>query len=189
MDFTAGEQFTILSISFDSREGPEMAAAAKRTALQRYGREGAAGGWHFLTGDERSIRKLTDAVGFRFEYDEQRGQFAHAAGLFVLTPGGKVARFFGGIQYSARDLRLGLVEATDNQIATATDQVLLLCYQYDPATGKYGFVIMNAIRLAGGLTVLAMALGIVVLLRRERTSTKTESSTAASRSDVQPTST
>lgn len=171
MDFTAGDQFTILSISFDPHEGPQLAAAAKQTALDRYGRDGAAKGWHFLTGDERSIRKLTDTVGFGFEYDNERGQYAHAAGLFVLTPSGKVARFFGGIQFSARDLRLGLVEASANQIATTSDHVLLLCYQYDPATGKYGFVIMNVVRLAGGLTVLAMMLGFFFMLRRQKRDT------------------
>jgi protein SCO1/2 len=145
-----------------------LAAAKKATTLKRYGRVGAEGGWHFLTGDEAAIQRLTGSVGFRYAWDEGRGQYAHAAGIIVLTPQGRVSRYLNGIEFSARDARLALVEASSNRIGTVTDQVLLFCYLYDPTTGKYTLAIWNALRLGGVLTVLALVGGIGTMLLRER---------------------
>lgn len=164
----AGDQFQVVVVSFDPGETPALAAAKKDAYVHQYGRAGAAEGWHFLTGEQVSIRRLTQAVGFRYTYDARSRQFAHASGIVVLTPSGKVSRYFYGIEYAARDLRLGLVEASANKIGTTIDQVLLFCYHYDPLTGKYGFVIMNFIRLAGLATVLALGGFIFLMLRRER---------------------
>jgi protein SCO1 len=155
-----------VTVSFDPREGPELAAAKKKTYMERYGRPDAAAGWHFLTGDERSINALTDAVGFRYSYDEYHQQFAHASGIMVLTPTGKLYRYFLDIKYPARDLQLSLVQASDNKIGSVVDQALLFCFHYDPAEGKYGPAVMNLVRLSGVLTILAIV-GMVLMLRRK----------------------
>jgi protein SCO1/2 len=168
MSFDIGNQFTMLTVSFDPRDTATQAAAKKVEYVRRYRRPGAAAGWHFLTGAEAPIRQLTQAVGFRYLYDAKTDQFAHAAGILMLTPGGKVARYFYGFDFSPRDLRLGLIEAAANTIGTPIDQVLLFCYQYDPRTGQYGLVVMNTLRLAGLATVLALGAFILVMLRRER---------------------
>lgn len=168
VSFDIGKQFSILTVSFDPRDTPELAATKRAEYVQRYGRPGAADGWHFLTGDEPSIQRLTKAVGFRYVYDDKTDQYAHAAGILMLTPQGRVARYFYGIDYSPRDLRLGLIEAAANTIGDPIDQVLLYCYHYDPLTGKYGLIVMNVIRLAGLATVLALGAFILVMLRRER---------------------
>lgn len=168
MEFTPGREFILLTVSFDPREGPKQALATKKKSLARYGKPEASEGWHFLTGEEKDIRRLTDAVGFRYTYDDERGLYAHAAGLFVLTPEGQVSHYLNGVQFSARDLRLSLVEASDRRIGTATDYVLLLCYAYDPLTGKYGMAIMTALRVGGVLTVFGMVLGFRSLVRRQR---------------------
>ncbi len=168
VSFDIGKQFNMLTVSFDPRETPAQAAGKKAEYVRRYHRPGAADGWHFLTGDEAAIRRLTTTVGFRYLYDEKTDQFAHAAGILMLTPQGKVARYFYGFDFSPRDLRLGLIEAAANTIGTPIDQVLLLCYHYDPRTGQYGLVVMNSLRLAGLATVLALGTFIVVMLRRER---------------------
>ena len=168
VSFDIGKQFAILTVSFDPRETPVLAAARKAEYVGRYRRPGAAEGWHFLTGEEAAIRQLTKAVGFRYLYDAKTDQFAHAAGIVMLTPQGKVARYFYGFDFSPRDLRLGLIEAAANKIGTPIDQVLLFCYHYDPLTGRYGLIVMNVIRLAGLATVLALGSFIIVMLRRER---------------------
>jgi len=168
VSFDIGKQFTMLTVSFDSRETPALAAAKKAEYVRRYRRPGAAEGWRFLTGEEAAIRQLTKAVGFRYVYDEKTDQFAHAAGILMLTPQGKVARYFYGFDFSPRDLRLGLIEAAANTIGTPIDQVLLYCYHYDPLTGQYGLVVMNTLRLAGLATVLALGSFILVMLWRER---------------------
>jgi protein SCO1/2 len=168
LSLDAGEDFTALTVSFDPRENHELAAEAKRTALKRYGRDHANRGWRFLTGDEAETRRLADAVGFRYKFDATTGQYAHAAGLVVLTPDGTVSRYLYGVEFPPRDLRLALVEASDGNIGSPTDQVLLLCYHYDPTTGKYGLAIMNLLRLAGLVTVIGMGTAIVVMIRRER---------------------
>jgi protein SCO1/2 len=164
----AGEEYDVLTVSFDAREGADLAQKKKEIYLKQYGRAGAAQGWRFLTGDAASIQRLTAAVGFQFVYDEKTRQFAHASGLVVLTPEGKVSRYLYGLEYSARDLRLALVEASQNKIGTLVDQVLLYCYHYDPAAGKYSATIMNIVRLAGSTTVLLIAALVLTLLRREK---------------------
>ena len=168
MSIDAGKDYQVVTVSFDPRETPELAAAKKKTYLERYGRPGGEAGWHFLTGDEGPIKRLTDAVGFRYYYDEQNEQFAHASGIMVVTPTGKLFRYFFDIKYSPRDLQLGLVEASDGRVGSLVDQVLLYCFHYDPAVGKYGVAIMNLVRLGGVLTLLAIGGLIVVLVRRGR---------------------
>jgi protein SCO1/2 len=163
-----GKQFQVVTVSIDPRETPELARTKKNLYVGLYGRAGASEGWHFLTGDEAAIQQLAKAVGFRYAYDPQSGQFAHASGIMLLTPEGKISRYFYGVQYPSRDLRLGLVEASEGKIGTPVDQVLLYCFHYDPATGKYGMVIQNVIRVAGVLTVLIIGMMVFVLSRRER---------------------
>jgi len=168
LSFTAGREFIVLTVSFDPREGPELAAAKKRAYVRSYGRSEAERGWHFLTGEETAIRRLTEAVGFRYAFDAETGQFAHASGIMVLTPQGRVARYFYGIEYAPRDLRLGLVEAAQGKIGSPVDQLLLYCYHYDPKTGRYSMLIMNVLRLAGAATVLALGGFMLAMFRRER---------------------
>jgi protein SCO1/2 len=168
LPFDAGKEFDVVTVSFDPRETPEMAAAKKTTILERYGRPGAAEGWHLLTGAEDSIKRLTDDVGFRYVYDAKNEQFAHAAGIMILTPTGKISRYFYDIRYSPRDVRLGLVEASNNRIGSAADQVLLFCFHYDPLEGRYGPAVMNFVRLGGVLTVIGVGWFFLVLWRRER---------------------
>jgi protein SCO1/2 len=166
--FNVGQEFDVLTVSFDPREGPQLASAKKLSYMQRYQRAGAEKGWHFLTGDQKSIDALTRAVGFRYSYDAATNQFAHASGIMVLTPEGKLSRYFYGIEYGPKDLRLALVESSANKIGTPVDALTLYCYHYDPVTGKYGPTIMNIIRLGGLLTMLGVAALIFVLQRRRR---------------------
>ena len=163
-----GDDFEILTVSINHREGPELAAKKKARYIEDLGRPEAAKGWHFLTGDEASIAKLADSVGFRFMWDPEIQQYAHAGGLVVLTPEGRISRYFFDVEFPSRDLRLGLVEASREEIGSLTDRVLLLCYHYDPTTGKYGIAITTFIRLFGFLTVAAIGTYMFVMLRRER---------------------
>ena len=168
LSFRLGEEYEVVTVSFDPRETPALAAAKKRVYvdyLPEERRAAAMNGWHFLTGDDANIKRITEAVGFRYHWDEATNQFAHASGIMVLTPEGKLAQYYYGIEYSAKDLRLGLVEASANKIGTPVDQLLLYCYHYDPATGRYGAVVMNMIRLGGIVTVVAIA-GLLLILRR-----------------------
>jgi protein SCO1/2 len=162
----AGKDFDVVAVSFDPRDTPAAAAAKKEAYLSRYKHPAAHAGWHFLTGDAAAIETLTKAAGFRYRFDEKLDQFAHASAAMVVTPEGRLARYFYGIEYAPRDLRLGLVEASAGKIGTPVDQILLYCFHYDPATGKYGAVVMNIVRLAGLLTVGWIAVGVVVLSRR-----------------------
>jgi protein SCO1 len=164
--FEAGKEFDVLTVSFDPRETPEMALEKKQEYVQRYNRPGAEKGWHFLTGDAENIRRLTEAVGFHYNYDEKTNQFAHASGIMLLTPEGKLSRYFYGIEYNARDLRFGLIEASNNRIGSTVDQLLLFCYHYDPATGRYGPAVMNIMRLGGVITVLGIGALLLMLRRR-----------------------
>jgi len=166
--FDVGKEFGVLILSINPRETPAIAASRKELYVQRYGRPGAADGWHFLTGKEDAIRQLTQAVGFRYVYDKKQDECAHAAGILILTPEGKAARYLYGFEFSPRDLRLALVEAAENAIGSPVDQLLLYCYHYDPLTGKYGVVIMNVVRLAGSATVLALGGFLLVMFRRDR---------------------
>jgi protein SCO1/2 len=163
-----GEDFSVITVSFDPREGPELSARARQVAGERCGNDAVSKGWQFLTGDAEAIRKLCDSIGFRYKFDERIGQYAHATGVFVLTSDGTLSRFVSGIDFSSRDLRLALVEASEGKVGTAVDQALLMCFMYDPTTGRYGLAIMTAMRAAGILTVSGMALAIVIMLRRER---------------------
>ena len=167
-----GRQYEVVTVSINPRETPQLAAAKKRIYVGLYGRPHSEDGWHFLTGEQPQIEKLAHAVGFRYAYDPESGQYAHASGIMVLTPEGKLSRYFYGIQYPSRDLRLGLVEASTNKIGSPVDQLLLFCYHYDPATGKYGFVILNIVRAAGILTILAIAALLLFLFRREQAARK-----------------
>lgn len=167
LDMKLGQDFTILTVSFDPGESPQLAARKRRSYLRQLGDENAADGWHFLTGDEPEIRRLCDSVGFHPVYDPQRDEYAHASGLILLTPQGRIARYLFGIDYPSRDLRLGLVETSAGDVGTATDQLLLLCYGYDPTTGKYGLVIMNVIRLGGLATLITLGVFIGASLYRD----------------------
>jgi protein SCO1 len=171
ISFNVGKEFEIVTVSFDPREKPEVAGAKKTEYIKSYSRPGAENGWHFLTGDEDQIKQLTEAVGFRYAWDEQTNQFAHASGIMVLTPQGKLARYFYGVEYSAKDLRLGLVEASENKIGSPVDQLLLFCYHYDPSTGKYGAVVMSFIQLGGILTVIGIVF-LVLFLRYKESKSK-----------------
>jgi protein SCO1 len=162
-----GKDFSIVTLSIDPSERPVLAEVKHELYTGLYGRSRASQGWHFLTGDEAQIKALAQTVGFRYAYDSASGQFAHPSGIVVLTPAGKIARYFYGISYPERDLRLGLVEASQEKIGSPIDQILLYCYHYDPATGKYGLLISRVIKLAGALTVLSLGLVIAILFRRE----------------------
>jgi protein SCO1/2 len=167
LKFDLGREFDVLTVSFNPREDSALAKSVKESYLKRYKRSGAEAGWHFLTGDQASIDRLTRAVGFRYTYDSQKNLYAHASGIMVLTPHGRVSRYFYGIEFAPKDLRLGLVEASQNKIGSVVDQVLLFCYHYDPITGKYGFVIMTAARVLGMAFVIGLGTFIAVMLRRE----------------------
>jgi protein SCO1 len=166
--FDAGNEFDVVIVSFDPREAPDQAAAKKADYVKRYGRPGTAAGWHFLTGSPESINALTKAVGFQYQYDARLNQFAHATAIMVLTPQGHISRYFYGVDFPPKDLRMGLVEASQAKIGNAVDQVLLYCYHYDPATGKYGAVIVNILRLAAAATVLILGGFLLIMFRLER---------------------
>lgn len=168
LKFDAGKDYQIVVVSFDPREQPALAAAKKETYVERYGRAGAADGWHFLVGDKDSIAQLANAVGYSFAYDEATRQFAHPSAIMVLTPQGKVARYFPGIEYPPRDVRLALIEASREQIGSLADRVFLLCFHYNPQTGRYGLLITRVMQFAGIGTALAIAAYIVVNVLRER---------------------
>jgi protein SCO1/2 len=165
MPFTIGKEFNVVTVSFDPRETPDLAAAKKKTYMTSYGRPGADDGWHFLTGKQDAIEKLTKAVGFRYEYNAKEDLYNHASGIMVLTPRGKISRYFFNISFPARDLRLGLVEASADKIGSPADEILLYCFHYDPATGKYSASILNFVRLGGLLTVVGL-IGLVWFLLR-----------------------
>jgi protein SCO1 len=160
--------FEIVTVSFNPKDTPQTASVKKTVYLERYHREGAAAGWHFLSGDQSSIDRLTNAAGFKYAWDADTKQFAHPTGVIVVTPEGRLARYLFGIEYGPRDLRYAIVEASAGKVGTPVDALLLYCYHYDPVRGRYGFVIMNAVRLAGIATVLALGSFIVVMVRRER---------------------
>ncbi len=166
--FDVGKEFDVVTVSIDPSDSAALAAAKKKDFITRYGRSGAEAGWHFLSGDESAIHKLAEAAGFHYTYDPRTGEFAHATGIVLVTPKGKISRYYYGIDFSPRDLRLGLIEAASGKIGTPIDQLLLFCYHYDPVTGKYGLVITNVIQLAGAATVLILAGFIWLMLRRER---------------------
>jgi protein SCO1/2 len=168
ISLNVGTDYDVVTVSFNPKETWQLAQAKKANYIEKYQRSGAKEGWHFLTGDEPSIKSLADTVGFHYKYDPISKQFAHASGIFVLTPEGKISRYFYGIEYKPRDFRLGLVEASANKIGTTADQVLLFCYHYDPTTGKYGMAITQVTRALGTATVLLLGGFVFIMLRRDR---------------------
>ncbi|WP_422924310.1 SCO family protein [Singulisphaera sp. PoT] len=168
LSFDVGKEFDVITVSIDPKETHTAASRKKALYLSRYGREGAAKGWHFLTGEGDSVARLAKIVGFRYEYDAKSGQYAHPAGVMILTPQGKLSRYIYGISYPARDLRLGLMDAAMQKIGSPIDQLLLLCYHYDPRTGKYNLAAMNVIRLLGAATVGSLGAFMGLMLLRER---------------------
>lgn len=172
MNFSPGKEFDVVTVSFDSRETATHATNKKKVYvdyLPEAKRAGATAGWHFLTGDDANIKRLTEAIGFRYNFDAASNQFAHGSAIFVATPQGKLARYFYGIEYAPKDVRLGLIEASANKIGSPMDKLMLYCYHYDPATGKYGAAVINLIRIGGMLTLVAMV-GMFFVMRRRSTS-------------------
>jgi len=168
LTFNPGHEYEVVVVSFDPGETPAMAARKRESWIKRLGRPGTEAGVHFLTGRPESIAALTQAVGFKYAYDQAIDQYAHPAVMTILTKDGRVSRYLFGIEFAPVDVRLALVEAADNKIGSVIDQVLLFCYHYDPETGSYGFAIMTIVRAAGILTVLAIAMSIFLTLRRDR---------------------
>jgi protein SCO1/2 len=169
LPFQIGNEFDVVTVSFDPRETSALATSKKKVYvdyLPERMRAGANSGWHFLTGDPINIEKLTEAAGFHYRYDEETKQFAHASGIMLTTPGGKLARYFYGVDYSARDLRLGLIETSANKIGSPVETLLLYCYHYDPATGKYGLVVMRVMQVAGAITLLGIVAMLLLLKSR-----------------------
>jgi protein SCO1 len=165
--FDVGKEFNIVTVSIDPTETPEIAAKKKEVFLHRYQRPTADKGWAYLTGDQGNIEQLAKAIGFRYVYDERTKQYAHASGIVIATPEGRLAQYYYGIEYSPKDLRLGLIEASQNKIGTVVDQLLLYCYHYDPETGHYGAIAMRVMRIAGALTVVVLGGFVITMLRRE----------------------
>ena len=163
--FTPGTEFDVVLISFDPRDTPEAANAKKRAHLQHWAVPETADGWHFLTGAEQDIRRVTSAAGFTYEWDEETQQFSHVSGVLVATPDGRLSRYFYGVEFSPKDLRLALVDSSQGRLGSVVEELLLYCFHYDPSTGKYGAAFMNILRLGGVLTV-GLILGFVVLMRR-----------------------
>ncbi len=163
-----GRDYAIVTVSFNPEETPKEAAAKKDKYVARLGKPGAADAWHFLTGTEASIRVLTDTVGFHYVYDPETKQYAHPTGIIVLTPEGKASKYIYGIDYGPRDIRFALIEASDHKVGTPVDRLLLYCYHYDPATGKYGLVLLNVLRLGGVLTVVLIGGFIVLMWRHDK---------------------
>jgi protein SCO1/2 len=168
LPFQLGQEFEAINISIHPGETPEDAAKMKEDLVKRLRQPAAEEGWHFLTGDEPSIKQAADAAGFHYAYDAELEQYVHAAGIMVLTPEGKFSRYFYGIEYAERDLRLGLIEAAAEKIGSPVDQVLLYCYHYDPVTGKYGLVIMNIMRIFAAATVLALVTFMIIQFRKDK---------------------
>jgi protein SCO1/2 len=174
LPFQVGKEFDVVTISFDARETPALAQSKKKVYvnyLPERMRADASNGWHFLTGDQANIEKITQAAGFHYRYDEATKQFAHASAIMVTTPHGKLSRYYYGIEYAPRDLRLGLIESSANKIGSPVDQLLLYCYHYDPATGKYGAAVMRIMRVAGVLTLIGIVAMLFLLKGRHTTVT------------------
>ncbi|GAB4424807.1 MAG: SCO family protein [Anaerolineae bacterium] len=167
LDFTIGEDFQVVVVSIDPDETPQIAEVKRRASMMEYGRSTSPDGWNFLVGSEENIKQLADTVGFKYAYDPRIDEYVHPSGVMIITPQGRVARYFYGIEYPATDLRLGLVEASDNKIGSPVDQLLLTCYHYDPVSGEYTLAIMNIIRIVGVTTVLIIGGLLLMMLRRD----------------------
>ncbi len=168
LNYSIGQEFEVITVSFDPRETPTLASQKKAVYTQRYGRPGTAEGWHFLTGDAPAIDALTETVGFNYVYDEKEGQFVHGSAIMIVSPQGTVSHYFFGIEYPSEDIRLALVESSEEKLGTMFDQIMLYCFNYDPEQGRYGVAIMNAMRVAGLVTLLAMGSFMVVMFKRDR---------------------
>jgi protein SCO1/2 len=167
LKFDVGKEFNVVTISFDARETPKLAIEKKKNYLRQYGRPGAEQGWHFLTGPQSSIDAVTKSVGFHYAWDQSTQQFAHATALMLLTSDGKIAQYYYGVEFSPRDLRFGIIEASQGKTGTLVDQVLLYCFHYDPRSGKYGAIITRVMQLAGGVTVLLLGGFMLLMFRME----------------------
>jgi protein SCO1 len=167
LSFNAGRDYEVVFVSFDPRETPDMAAQKKTSALSHYGRPETAAGWHFLTGSKESIDAVSKAANFRYSFDANIGIFAHASGIMLLTPDGRISRYFYGVEYPSRDVRLGLVDASAGKIGNPIDHLLLYCFEYDPATAHYSAMILRIVRLGGLLTILTIVAGILIFRRRD----------------------
>jgi len=165
LKFNVGQEFDVLTVSFDPRDTPANAALKKAEMLKRYGRANAGDGWHFLTGSQPAIDRLARAVGFQYQYDAKTAQFAHATAIMLLTPEGKIAQYYYGVEFAPKDLRLGIIQASQNKIGTVVDEVLLYCYHYNPDTGKYGAIISRVLQLAAGATILTLGTFLIVMFR------------------------
>jgi protein SCO1/2 len=166
MNMNVGEQFDILTVSFDPTETPDLAAKKKKAYVFTYARPHAAEGWHFLTGNQDSIKALTDSVGFRYAWDPKFQQFAHASGIMILTPDGKVSRYFYGVEYSATDLQNALTDAAGGKISTPAPQVLLYCFRYDPSTGHYSLIVTRAMQVGALMTMGSIGAFWMLMYRR-----------------------
>lgn len=167
LKFDIGKEYEVVTVSFDPTEGPDLARAKKRVFVERYGRPGGSEGWHFLTGSPESIKALTSAVGFNYAWDDEMKQFAHAAAIMVVKPDGKIAQYFYGVEYAPKDLRFGIVQASQGKVGTVVDQILLYCYHYDPRTGKYGAVVSRVLKIGGAVTVLILGGFLIIMFRLE----------------------
>jgi len=180
LSFSPGRDYEVVFLSFDTRETPDMAAKKKAAALSRFGRPETAAGWHFLTGREEDVRAVSAAANFRYSFDEKHNLFAHASGIMLLTPDGRISRYFYGVEYPSRDVRLGLVDASAGKIGTPIDHLLLYCFQYNPETARYSAMVLKIVRLGGVLTIFAIVAGILIFRRRD-----TRAASATSRPPLQ----
>ena len=167
LSFNPGRDYEVVFVSFDPRESPDMAAQKKESAMTHFRRPETASGWHFLTGSKESIDALTKGANFRYSFDQKSNLFAHASGIMLLTPDGRISRYFYGVEYPSRDVRLGLVDASEGKIGTPVDRALLFCYQYDPTSARYSASILKIIRLGGVLTILGLVAGMLIFRRRD----------------------
>ena len=172
LSFTPGRDYEVVFVSFDPRENPAMAAQKKESAMSHFGRRDTASGWHFLTGSKESIDAITKAANFRYSFDTRSKIFAHASGIMLLTPDGRISRYFYGVEYPSRDVRLGLVDASAGKIGTPIDHMLLFCFQYDPESARYSAAVLKIVRLGGFLTIFVIVVGILIFRRRDLRATK-----------------
>lgn len=168
LDWSPGQQFEIVAVTINPKEGPELATRKKEAYIQAYGRPGSAAGWHFLTGEESQLKQLANEIGFGYKYDPVEKQYAHSAAIYTLTPEGKISRYLYGIEFASKDLRLALLEASNGKIGTVVDRLLLFCYRYDPQTRKYSVYLTNIMQFSCGLTALIFGGYLAVFWRRQR---------------------
>jgi protein SCO1 len=174
LSFNPGKDYEVVFVSFDPRETPDMAAQKKALAMSRFHRPDTANGWHFLTGSKESVDAIAKAANFRYSFDTKSSLFAHASGIMLLTSDGRISRYFYGVEYPSRDMRLGLVDASAGKIGTPIDHALLFCYQYDPTSARYSASVLKIVRLGGALTILTILGGILIFRRRDLAGARTK---------------